>query len=296
MANAIFTTQANPSYDDVPELRYHFPRRYLKIAEQTVGDLIIYYEPRRESLGATSSGGRQAYFATARVDRIERDPSRANHYYAFIKDFVPFTNPVPFKAGETYYESRLQKEDGTTNRGLFGWNLRLISGTEYQIICQAGLSDAVEIAREESGLILAETPIEYGRSDRVQVVKRPVRDAAFARVVQKAYESTCAMTGLRLINGSGRCEIEAAHIWPVEEDGPDSPRNGIALSRTVHWMFDRGWLSVSDFGDILVADKLVPDTVKRMLNPDRKMRMPSTPAWSPHPLFLRHHRSKFKGD
>ena len=37
------------------------------------------------------------------------------------------------------------------------------------------------------------------------------------------------MTGLKLINGGGRCEIEAAHIIPVAKNGPDSPRNGIAF-------------------------------------------------------------------
>lgn len=104
------------------------------------------------------------------------------------------------------------------------------------------------------------------------------------------------MTGLQLINGGGRCEIEAAHIKSVEDDGPDSPRNGIALSRTVHWMFDRHWLSLRDNGEILVAEKLVPDQMKRMLNPDRRIFLPADPASAPHKVFLRFHREKFKGD
>jgi putative restriction endonuclease len=86
------------------------------------------------------------------------------------------------------------------------------------------------------------------------------------------------MTGLKLINGGGRCEIEAAHIKPVESDGPDSPRNGIALSRTIHWMFDRGILSIGEQGEILMAKRLVPSPVLRMLNPDGKIRRPSSAA------------------
>jgi site-specific DNA-cytosine methylase len=54
MANAIFTTQAIPTYDDLPEIRYHFPATYLRIAEQAVGDWIVYYEPRREKLEKSS--------------------------------------------------------------------------------------------------------------------------------------------------------------------------------------------------------------------------------------------------
>ena len=56
MANAVFTTKVNPLYDDLPELRYHFPKTYLGQAEQAIGDLIVYYEPRRE--GADLSGRR----------------------------------------------------------------------------------------------------------------------------------------------------------------------------------------------------------------------------------------------
>src|SRR4051812_37164894 len=54
MANAVFTTKAHPTYDDLPESRYHFPKIYLKTAEQALGDWIVYYEPRRE--GAADSG------------------------------------------------------------------------------------------------------------------------------------------------------------------------------------------------------------------------------------------------
>ncbi len=68
MAKAVFTTRVRPSYDDLPEERYHFPRTYLNQVQAAVGDWIVYYEPRR--IGERTSGppGRQAYFATARVN------------------------------------------------------------------------------------------------------------------------------------------------------------------------------------------------------------------------------------
>jgi putative restriction endonuclease len=295
MANAIFTTHAIPTYDDLPEVRYHFPATYLRTTEQTVGDWIIYYEPRREQSFATSARGRQSYFATARVDRIAADTKTADHYYAFVSGYLEFTTPVPFREGDVFYETLLRKSDGSTNKGRFGRSVRLISRAEFDAICQLGFADSGRIAGTRPALA-AEEPVEYRVSRRTIITERPFRDAAFTKIVRQAYESTCAMTGLRLINGGGRCEIEAAHIKAVEDEGPDSPRNGIALSRTIHWMFDRGWLSISDSGDILIAKKLVPDPVKRMLNPDGKIRLPSAPAWTPHPAFLRHHRSKFKGD
>lgn len=298
MANAVFTTKAEPAYDDLPEIRYHFPARYLGQAEQTLGDWIVYYEPRRQGGVASAATGRQCYFATARVIRIEPDSNIAEHFYAYLSDYLEFTNPVPFREGVNYYESRLRKTDGTTNKGRFGWSLRVIPPEEYHAICQIGFLEAVpDVQTTEESMTFAEENAPYGRPRRTALLQRPFREAAFARVVRTAYESTCAMTGLKLINGGGRCEIEAAHIRPVEKAGPDSPRNGIALSRTVHWMFDRGILSIGDRGEILMAKRLVPDPVRRMLNSDGIARLPANSAIAPHPVFLRYHRKEiFKGE
>jgi putative restriction endonuclease len=61
-------------------------------------------------------------------------------------------------------------------------------------------------------------------------------------------------------------------------------------------MFDRGLLSIADNGKILIAEKLIPEAVKRMLNPIGMITFPANPAAYPHPQFLRFHRETiFKG-
>ena len=61
-------------------------------------------------------------------------------------------------------------------------------------------------------------------------------------------------------------------------------------------MFDRGILSNGGQDEILMAPRLEPDPVKRMLNPDGKAKLPLSAALRPHPVFLRYHREKiFKG-
>ncbi len=75
MAKAIFTVRKNSNYDDLPEYRYHFPKRYLSRVKQVVGDWIIYYEPSRATANSERTGGRKSYFAIARVDTIEQDPT-----------------------------------------------------------------------------------------------------------------------------------------------------------------------------------------------------------------------------
>lgn len=87
MANAVFTAKVEPIYDDAVEERYHFPKQYLGRVSETIGDWIIYYESRRD-------GGRQVYFAMARVTSVNSDSANADHYYANIADYVEFAEPV----------------------------------------------------------------------------------------------------------------------------------------------------------------------------------------------------------
>ena len=110
------------------------------------------------------------------------------------------------------------------------------------------------------------------------IVTRPFRDAAFATSVKSAYDNTCAMTGIQIINGGGRAEVQAAHIRPVSDGGSDSVRNGLALSSTVHWMFDRGLVSVGDDFSILIAAGRLPPAVTRMFREDLRVGFESHEA------------------
>ena len=143
MAKAVFTTKVDPTYDDLPEVRYHFPRTYLRQAEAAVGDWIVYYEPRRTSGDLNSSGGRQAYFATARVDSIAPDPATPDHFYANVSGYIEFQEPVPFHEGDFYYESGLQRDDGATNKGAFGRAVRTVPDREFDLITQAGFAAVI---------------------------------------------------------------------------------------------------------------------------------------------------------
>jgi putative restriction endonuclease len=298
MAKAVFTTKVDPTYDDLPEVRYHFPRTYLRQAEAAVGDWIVYYEPRRTSGDLSSRGGRQAYFATARVDSITQDPVTPDHFYANVSGYLEFREPVPFREGDFYYESNLQRDDGATNKGAFGRAVRAIPDREFDLITQAGFAAVIhppESAKEPE-FALAEEQETFERPIVERLVARPFRDAAFRTSVRAAYDNTCAITGLKIINGGGRPEVEAAHIRPVADAGPDSVRNGLALSGTVHWMFDRGLISLDEDFTILLAKDYVPEPLQRLVNPDRKLRMPNRPEFAPHPRYLAYHRaSVFKG-
>ena len=293
MSKAVFTTKVDSTYNDLPEVHYHFPKMYLRVAEATIGDWIVYYEPSRTSEDRRSRGGRLSYFATARVLSIEKDWERDDHFYAYVSDFLEFDHVVSFKEGNYYYESGLQRADGQTNKGAFGRSVRPISDEEFELILRSGFNNLIvgyDRSVEEPIAAAEEEPAVFDRPFIQRMVTRPFRDAAFSKQVKKAYNDTCAFTSIQIMNGGGRSEVQAAHIRPVDDRGPDSVRNGIALSGTVHWMFDRGLISVDDDYSILVAEDRIPGPIMSMFNSDQRLRLPKTRMLSPHPQFLRYHR------
>lgn len=248
---AIFDTRAESGYDDEIVERYHFPNRYLPVAQQSVGDWIIYREPRR-------GGGRSGYVAVARLVSIDSDPGDPGRSYARMADFLPLDTVVPLEHPGGFYEARLRTVSDRSRIGvaLQGRSVRPISDEEFGAIVRAGLAttltrenalsldlDAAHVDTDTLGLLRA-PPDEQERRITQMLVNRKIRDATFRTQVCGAYENTCAVTGLRIVNGSGKAEVQAAHIWPVAEGGPDVVQNGIALSGTVHWLFDRHLISL----------------------------------------------------
>ncbi len=279
----VFTTRVVPEYDDLPERQYHFPRTYLRQVERCVGDWIVYYEPRRSD--GNRIGGRQAYFATAQVTGVRPDSRLPDHFYADVQGYFEFPRAVPFREEAHYFESILRRPDGQTNRGAFGRSVRGLPDVEFWAILQAGI--ASDVFDEEAESLIAEP---RPRESVETFLNRKIRDPSFRRLVRQAYDMRCAVSGLRLINGGGRPEVQAAHIRPVEHDGPDTVRNGIALSGTVHWLFDRGLIAFEDDGSILISGHGLPDEIERFIRPKRKILTPNHPGLRPHSGYLHWHR------
>lgn len=120
---------------------------------------------------------------------------------------------------------------------------------------------------------------------------RLVRDLMFRKTVLGVYDERCAITGLKLINGGGRAEVQAAHIKPVKDNGPDSIQNGIALSGTVHWMFDRGLISLEDDLKIIVSRHVNDrESIDGLINPSGFANAPQDNRFIPLPKYLKWHR------
>ena len=299
----IFDTKPNSGYDDEITRRYHFPanRKYLEVAHSTLGDWIIYREPQR-------NGGRRAYIAAARVVRIEPDPLLSNHAYAVIADYLPFDTPVPFSKSGDYWEAPLRtiSDPNRIGQALQGKSLRPINDADFVAIIEAGLSQTLApenaIRLGLSGFEAENVPYfsdALPGADQVRRVEqtllnRKIRDASFRRQICDAYNDTCAVTGLRIVNGGGRSEVQAAHIWSVADGGPDVVQNGLALSGTVHWLFDRHLISLTNDYKLLVSHNKVPAELRGLFaNQMERINLPGNRQLWPHPQYIAKHREKF---
>lgn len=306
---AVFDTKPNSGYDDEIVRRYHIPTQsnYLAAAEAAVGDWIVYREPQR-------NGGRRAYVAVARVLRIERDRNRPDHAYAIVGEYLPFDRPVPFAgaADGGYWEEPLRLIEDRTRVGasLQNKSVRYLTDRDFCAIVNAGLAEtlapenAIRLGLTAPAVGLEEgvrpfdfdapPGIEQVRRVEEMLVNRKIRDANFRRQVCEAYDDRCAVTGLRIINGGGRSEVQAAHIWGVGEGGPDVVQNGLALSGTVHWLFDRHLISLTDDYRLLVSHNKVPADLRVLFERQMdRIHLPEDERLWPHPTYLKKHRERY---
>jgi putative restriction endonuclease len=297
----IFDTKANSGYDDEIMRRYHFPPQYRKVAQQLVGDWIVYREPQR-------NGGRRAYIAVARVLRVDSDPDHAGHSYAYVGDYLPFDRPVPFARNGTYAESSLREIGNPSRVGAYlrGKSIRGVSEADFAEIVYAGFAETLsptnasplELAPyqidEETSEFLHAPPAEQMRRIEQVLLNRKFREASFRGHVCEAYDNRCAVTGFRIINGGGKAEVQAAHIWSVASGGPDVVQNGLALSGTVHWLFDRHLISLTDDYGLLVSHNKVPAELRGLFSKQLdRIHLPDDPKLWPHRNYIARHREAF---
>jgi putative restriction endonuclease len=255
--------------------------------KQSVGDWVVLRRPRAD-------GGNLAYFAIARVLSISPDSKVDGMSYARLDQYLPFDDPVPWQVNKRYAEEAL-RELPVTQVGLYlrGRSVRSLSDEDFLDLVKHGFSKTFELHFPlESSL----TPLqERVRQVESRLINRVMREASFRRAICDAYDSRCAITGLRLFDRRGNAEAQAAHIWAVSEGGPDLVQNGIALSATFHWLFDRHLISISDDHELLVADNLIPAELKALFAPHGgKVLLPSISAMWPHPIYLAKHRALFQ--
>ncbi|WP_194858537.1 HNH endonuclease [Myxococcus sp. AB056] len=135
---------------------------------------------------------------------------------------------------------------------------------------------------------LIRTQAEIPETDREALAKARRGQGLFRENVARV-EKACRITGVSILKF-----LIASHIKPwrcsSNEERLDGS-NGLLLSPSIDFLFDRGFISFEDNGDLLVSREVDPDIMQRMgVEPTKT---PNVGTFSPEQQnYLRFHRAK----
>lgn len=154
--------------------------------------------------------------------------------------------------------------------------------TRHYFRPRAGQEKLDELGRQ----MLEEPAAVYNRAvdvtDETEVL---VRSAVFGREVLRAYESTCAISGLQLLSTTGVAPLlDACHIVPWSVSHDDTIGNGLSLCPNLHRAFDRHLFWIDSDYRVRVAEGFGElsghDYGVQRFN-GRQLRLPKVRAWWP---------------
>lgn len=310
MRFVLLTSKPDSQYADTPT-SYEYPARYRRFFEPLEAGqpmIAIIYEPRSGGRGRMSYVGwaalRGAPVQSRRVT-AKGQPLYVVHYADRAQEFP---NPVPRDYLGQPLERWLQEIDPAHRNVLSsGASVRFLTAEEGQRILELGHAGSLG---PSLAYVLPDGGPEAIVAERSRVVVEAVaRDARFRRQVMTAYEYRCAVTGLEigsLPEGRATRLLDAAHIRPVGDHGPDAVTNGLALTPTVHRLFDEGLISArwnSDKLELVRSSRLEPVMIE---SPERgttirvetgmPLLLPSDrTAWPSRDQIRYHQSTVFKG-
>lgn len=129
---------------------------------------------------------------------------------------------------------------------------------------------------------------------QIEEAAKQGREARFRLLVVAAYNYTCALTGYRLTTMLGASIVDAAHIHRFADSRNNALRNGLALSKNAHWLFDQGLWGLTDEYTVLVAEnkfhEVGPELLRLAAYRDRQLFLPTDKTTWPDPVHIAWHR------
>lgn len=116
----------------------------------------------------------------------------------------------------------------------------------------------------------------------------------FRDFVMQAYGFKCAVTR-RVIRYGEFNNLEAAHIKPRAHNGLFLPCNGIALSRDMHFAFDKGFFTVDDQYKILVHPNVLQTNSYLNDYNGQELLLPRQDYFKPRIEYLHYHQDNIYG-
>ena len=172
------------------------------------------------------------------------------------------------------------------------WHPNIVVGKGYDLATGVGarLWEAVlERLRLRSAAVLP--PIDADRATRHAWIEQRLGQGTFRTRVTDAYGRRCAVTGERTLP-----VLEAAHIRPYAQQGPNRVDNGLLLRSDLHRLFDRGLVTIEpDRLTFRVSERIRDEYSNGRVYYELEGRplvvLPERLEQRPNRSFLEHHRS-----
>lgn len=144
----------------------------------------------------------------------------------------------------------------------------------------------------EPTVVIDESVTKFVEKSENDTIANLFNSSNFRDFVMVGYDNLCAVTGT-VIKYESYMNLEAAHIKPKSHGGKFLPNNGIAMSRDIHWAFDKGFFSIDDDYTIIVHPKTTSDYLSSFEG--KKLRLPANGFFIPDIVNMQYHRENVYG-
>lgn len=155
---------------------------------------------------------------------------------------------------------------------------------------ESHLWDSVQ-ERLDGRMVVANRLRDLGPAERYGPpvpVKHRLGQGAFRVLVTDAYRRRCALTGESTLP-----VLDAAHILPFAENGPNDVSNGLLLRSDFHKLFDLGMITVTPEYKVEVSPRIQAEWFNGKayyrLHGQELANLPASISDRPDPAFLRWH-------
>jgi putative restriction endonuclease len=191
------------------------------------------------------------------------------------------------------------------NVATVGRAVRPLSSEDLQTIFEFGFASELDVEARYPAIGDQLQPELQIRERATRLVATAQREAAFRDDVLAGYRRRCAITGFSAGTRSPTRMfglLDAAHIRPVWANGPDNVANGIALTPTLHRLFDRGLFTIRYEDDrpvVLLSPRIEEAMIKSQdgtsklaLGNGTRLLLPESQSLWPHPNALAYHQAE----
>lgn len=134
------------------------------------------------------------------------------------------------------------------------WSPNLVQGKTYDTAAPIGamvweqVQERLTATRVIDQTLIREEPARYGAE---YLARGRLGQGTFRVLVTEAYQRRCAITGERTLP-----VLDAAHIKPFAESGPNRVDNGLLLRADLHILFDQGFLTIDNDLRVEVSQRI----------------------------------------